>query len=346
MTNALNIYRRISCSHSAQLRKFLRFGAVLIAALFNATAAIGQHRYDEQREHMVATRVEAEGITNKSVLAALRRVPRHEFVPGAQKAAAYEDVALPIGHQQTISPPYVVAYMTEALDPQPEDRILEIGTGSGYQAAVLAEIVKEVYTIEIVSPLSKQATKRLKELKYDNVFTLDGDGYKGWPEHAPFDKIIVTCSPENVPIPLVEQLKEGGKMIVPVGQRYQQSFHLFTKVDGKLTDEKLISTLFVPMTGASEEQRRIQPDPTRPEIVNGSFEEDENSDEKVDGWHYQRQTTMCTDSPITGTYCIRFQNKDFGSLSHCLQGSSIDGRTIAVLNLNYWVVRALCPART
>jgi protein-L-isoaspartate(D-aspartate) O-methyltransferase len=147
----------------------------------------------------------------------------------------------------------------------------------------------------------------------------------------------VTCSPENVPTPLVEQLKEGGKMIVPVGQRYQQSFHLFTKVDGKLTDEKLISTLFVPMTGASEEQRRIQPDPARPEIVNGSFEEDENGDEKIDGWHYQRQTTMCTESPITGTYCIRFQNKDFGSLSHCLQGSAIDGRTIAVLNLNYWV---------
>ena len=335
--NAHDMQHQTTPSSAAKLRNIFSCVVVLTMALYNSAVAVGQHRYEEQREHMVSTRVEAEGITNKAVLAALRRVPRHEFVPGVQKAAAYEDVALPIGHQQTISPPYVVAYMTESLDPQPEDRVLEIGTGSGYQAAVLAEIVKEVYTIEIVSPLSKQATKRLKELKYDNVFTLDGDGYKGWPEHAPFDKIIVTCSPENVPTPLVEQLKEGGKMIVPVGQRYQQSFHLFTKVDGKLTDEKLISTLFVPMTGASEEQRRIQPDPTRPEIVNGSFEEDENGDEKVDGWHYQRQTTMCTESPITGTYCIRFQNKDFGSLSHCLQGSAIDGRTIAVLNLNYWV---------
>jgi protein-L-isoaspartate(D-aspartate) O-methyltransferase len=189
-------------SSAAKLRNIFSCVVVLTMALSNSAVAVGQHRYEEQREHMVSTRVEAEGITNKAVLAALRRVPRHEFVPGVQKAAAYEDVALPIGHQQTISPPYVVAYMTESLDPQPEDRVLEIGTGSGYQAAVLAEIVKEVYTIEIVSPLSKQATKRLKELKYDNVFTLDGDGYKGWPEHAPFDKIIVTCSPENVPTPL------------------------------------------------------------------------------------------------------------------------------------------------
>ena len=176
----------------------------MIAAItLSADSGLAQERFDKLRDFMVTSKVQAEGISNKAVLAALRRVPRHEFVPSSQKARAYDDVALAIGNQQTISPPYIVAYMTESLDPQPGDRVLEIGTGSGYQAAVLAEIVKEVYTIEIVSPLARQAERRLQELKYDNVHVLDGDGYKGWPEHAPFDKIIVTCSPENVPAALV-----------------------------------------------------------------------------------------------------------------------------------------------
>jgi protein-L-isoaspartate(D-aspartate) O-methyltransferase len=321
----------------------------LAVAMFGiiANSAVAQQRYDTLREIMVATKVQAEGITNPAVLKALRTVPRHEFVPQGQRASAYEDVALPIGNQQTISPPYIVAYMTESLDPQPEDRVLEIGTGSGYQAAVLAEIVKEVYSIEIVSPLAKQAQRRLKDLGYDNVHVLDGDGYKGWAEHAPFDKIIVTCSPENVPTPLIEQLKEGGQMIIPVGERYQQSFHLLKKEDGKLIDERLISTLFVPMTGASEEQRRVQPDPKNPQLINGSFEIDENEDGKVDGWHYQRQTAMCTESPVAGTYCLRFENKDFGSLSQALQGAAIDGRTIGVVNLTYWVrCEGIVPGKT
>ena len=310
-------------------------GALVVLTSANAVSA--QTRFDALREQMVATKVEAEGISNRLVLRAMRKVPRHEFVPTNQKARAYEDTALPIGSQQTISPPYIVAYMTESLDPQPEDRVLEIGTGSGYLAAVLGEIVKEVYTIEIVSALSNQAAKRLKELDYTNVHCLDGDGFKGWPEHAPFDKIIVTCSPENVPQPLIDQLKEGGRMIVPVGERYQQAFHLLKKEDGVMKDERLVSTLFVPMTGESEVQRRVQPDPTRPEIINGSFETDENGDEKSDGWHYQRQTLMCPDSPQEGSVCLRFENKEAGSLSQALQGSAIDGRTIAAIQLNYWV---------
>ncbi len=310
---------------------------VIAAITLSADSGLAQERFDKLRDFMVTSKVQAEGISNKAVLAALRRVPRHEFVPSSQKARAYDDVALAIGNQQTISPPYIVAYMTESLDPQPGDRVLEIGTGSGYQAAVLAEIVKEVYTIEIVSPLAKQAERRLQELKYDNVHVLDGDGYKGWPEHAPFDKIIVTCSPENVPAALVEQLKDGGRMIVPVGERYQQSFHLFTKENGQLKDERLVSTLFVPMTGASEEQRRVQPDATRPEIVNGSFDLDENGDGKVDGWHYQRQAEMCTEEPMEGSYCLRFSNVENGELAQALQGGAIDGRHISVINLNYWV---------
>ncbi len=309
----------------------------LVMCAWTASVTAQTRRFDELRDDMVTAHIEAEGITNPEVLKAMRAVPRHEFVPSAQKARAYEDLALPIGHQQTISPPYIVAYMTNELDPQPEDRVLEIGTGSGYQAAVLAQIVKEVYTIEIVSPLSKQAEKRLKDLGYTNVHCLDGDGFKGWPEHAPFDKIIVTCSPESIPQPLIDQLKEGGSMIIPVGERYQQAFHLLVKEDGKLKDERLASTLFVPMTGESEDLRRVQPDPDRPQVVNGSFDLDENEDEKPDGWHYQRQTTMCDDSPMDGKYCLRFENKDPALLSQALQGSAINGRTIGTLQLNYWV---------
>jgi protein-L-isoaspartate(D-aspartate) O-methyltransferase len=296
-----------------------------------------QPKFDALREQMVATKIEAEGITNSRVLAAMRLVPRHEFVPRAQRARAYDDVALPIGEQQTISPPYIVAYMTETLDPQPDDRVLEIGTGSGYQAAVLAAIVREVYTIEIVSPLAKQAARRMKDMGYSNVHCLDGDGFKGWPEQAPFDKIIVTCSPESVPQPLIDQLKEGGRMIVPVGERYQQAFHLLKKENGELRDERLVSTLFVPMTGDAETQRRVQPDPTRPQVINGSFELDENEDGKADGWHYQRLTTLSDDEPMHGQFCLRFENEHHDNQSQALQGCAIEGRTIGLVRLNYWV---------
>ena len=319
-------------------RRFWSIPLIVWLMFASATTSLAQSRkFEDLREEMVSAHIEAEGITNKAILQAMRTVPRHEFVPSAERARAYGDLALPIGHQQTISPPYIVAYMTNELDPQPEDRGLEIGTGSGYQASILSQIVKEVYTIEIVSALSKQAEKRLKDLGYTNVHCLDGDGYKGWPEHAPFDKIIVTCSPENIPQPLIDQLKDGGRMIIPVGERYQQSFHLLRKENGELKDERLSSTLFVPMTGESEERRRVQPDPNNPQIVNGSFDIDENNDEKADGWHYQRQTTMCDESPIDGKYCLRFENTDSALISQALQGSAINGRAIETLQLNYWV---------
>src|SRR5262249_8358289 len=153
-----------------------------------------------------------------------------------------------------------------------------IGTGSGYQAAVLSNLVKEVYSIEIIPALGKLASERLSRLKYHNVHTKIGDGYLGWDEHAPFDKIIVTCSPENVPRALIDQLKEGGKLLIPLGERYQQVFHQFEKKDGELEQKKLISTLFVPMTGQSEDLRQIKPDPLHPRILNGDFEVDENHD--------------------------------------------------------------------
>ncbi len=293
-------------------------------------------RYTSVREQMVRELIEAEGIENESVLDAMKAVPRHEFVAPSLRNQAYLDMALPIGSQQTISSPYIVAYMTETIDPQPEDKVLEIGTGSGYQAAVLAEIVDKVYSIEIVSSLAKSAAQRLEELGYDNVTAKHGDGYEGWAEHAPFDKIIVTCSPENVPQPLVDQLRDGGMMIIPLGQRYQQSFHLLRKENGELKEEKLVATLFVPMTGESEEQRRIKPDPNHPQIVNGDFEIDRNDDNRVDGWHYQRQVKMCSDSPISGATCLRFENQEGSRLSQALQGGGVNGRTIAALDVGIW----------
>ncbi len=277
---------------------------------------------------MVKECIEREGIKDPRVLDAMRTVPRHEFVKPAQLKDAYHDTALPIGNQQTISPPFVVAYMTETIEPKATDRVLEIGTGSGYQAAVLSGLVKDVYTIEIVEPLGKEAARKLKKLEYANVFCKVGDGYLGWPEHAPFDKIIVTCSPENVPVPLVEQLKDGGKLLIPLGERYQQAFHLFEKKDGKLEQKKLIPTLFVPMTGKSEDLRQAQPDPLHPRLLNASFEIDENKDGLPDSWHYQRLTELMTDKPPDGKVFLRMESDDPGRLAQALQGMAIDGRKI------------------
>ncbi|HJT81114.1 MAG TPA: protein-L-isoaspartate(D-aspartate) O-methyltransferase [Chthoniobacterales bacterium] len=205
--------------------------------------------FDAQREQMVKEQIAARGVKDEKVLGALRNVPRHEFVPEKWRAAAYDDGPLPIGHDQTISQPYIVALMTEQLKPQPNHRILEIGTGSGYQAAVLSGLVADVYTIEIVEPLAKSAEATLQRLGYKNVHVKAGDGYKGWPEHAPFDSIIVTCAPDHVPQPLVDQLKEGGRMVIPVGPRLAQELYIVQKQNGQMRQTALIDVRFVPMTG-------------------------------------------------------------------------------------------------
>ncbi|WP_166828160.1 protein-L-isoaspartate(D-aspartate) O-methyltransferase [Thalassoroseus pseudoceratinae] len=314
--------------HRTQFR--LVFGGLLVL-LCLSEAAQPQDRFEEARKQMVQRWLRDEGISNRRVLQAMTKVPRHEFVTRTHQRSAYTDQALPIGHRQTISPPFIVGYMTESIDPQPTDKVLEIGTGSGYQAAVLGELADEVYTIEIVKPLGESAARRLKALDYENVHVKVGDGYQGWPEHAPFDKIIVTCSPEKVPIPLVQQLREGGTMIIPLGERYQQVFHLLKKKDGKLEQERLIPTLFVPMTGISENNREKLPDPKNPELVNGSFEHDDNDDGRADGWHYQRQTTLETRHAPHGKRCVTFENEEPGRLAQMLQGMAIDGREIARL---------------
>jgi len=293
-----------------------------------------QERYRDERARMVQDVLVREGIRNPRVLQSMGSVPRHEFVDGLHRKQGYVDTALPIGHQQTISPPFVVAYMTETIDPQPEERVLEIGTGSGYQAAVLSGLAKEVYTIEIVGPLGIEAEKKLKKLGYSNVFCRVGDGYLGWPDKAPFHKIIVTCSPEKVPQPLVEQLAEGGKMIIPLGERYQQVFYLFEKQNGQLKPTKLIPTLFVPMTGKSEDLRDIKPDPAHPQLLNGSFELDANNDERPDNWHYQRQVERIKGEARDGDFYLEFINADLGRPSQMLQGLAIDGRKVASVNLS------------
>jgi len=282
---------------------------------------------------MVDEEIVAAGVQNRRVIEAVRRVPRHEFIPLNQRKYAYLDMALPIGEGQTISPPFIVSYMTEQLDPKPTDKVLEIGTGSGYQAAVLSRLVREVYTIEIVPPLGQRATATLRKLGYDNVHARVGDGYKGWPEKAPFDKIIVTCSPEKVPSPLAAQLKEGGLMVIPVGERYQQTLYLLRKKDGKLLPEALRPTLFVPMTGQAEAKRKVLPDPSRPEVRNGDFEEVHGKPPQVLGWHYQRQMElMAADAPSGKSYAL-FKNLEPGRSSQALQGFAVDGRKVKQIEI-------------
>ena len=205
----------------------------------------------DERHSMVQTQIERRGIESQPVLDAMRTVPRHEFVPEAYRNRAYTDQPLPIGEGQTISQPYIVALMTDLLGCGPEDTVLEIGTGSGYQAAVLAELVAHVYSIEIVEPLARRADSTLKAMHYDNVTVQAGDGYQGWPEHAPFRGIIVTAAPDHVPEPLVEQLAEGGNLVIPVGDAWQELIVL-TKTEKGVTRRTVTPVRFVPMTGEAE----------------------------------------------------------------------------------------------
>jgi protein-L-isoaspartate(D-aspartate) O-methyltransferase len=212
----------------------------------------GQHESDTDRDfaaernHMVHEQIELRGVKDARVLAAMRRVPRERFVPVLYRSQAYADHPLPIGYEQTISQPFIVGWMTEALEVSQESRVLEVGTGSGYQAAVLAEIVREVYSIEIVEALAKGATATLAALGYRNVHVRHGDGYKGWPEQAPFDAIIVTAAPDHVPQPLVDQLKIGGRLVIPVGREVQH-MNVITKTRGGIVSSEKLPVRFVPL---------------------------------------------------------------------------------------------------
>jgi len=202
-----------------------------------------------ERQRMVQEQLMSRGVRDERVLAAMNKVPREEFVPQDSRAASYTDQPLPIGYGQTISQPYIVAFVTEQLRPKPSDRVLEVGTGSGYQAAILAELVAEVYSVEIVEPLAKNAEATLQRLGCKNVHLKIGDGYKGWPETAPFDAIIVTCAPDKVPQPLIDQLRDGGRMVIPVGDRFAQELYLLEKKNGQLKQSATLPVRFVPMAG-------------------------------------------------------------------------------------------------
>jgi protein-L-isoaspartate(D-aspartate) O-methyltransferase len=317
------------------------FAVIVLAVALPLPPAVGQspvaerkraEEYDAARERMVRDDIAGGGVTDPRVLASMRATLRHEFVAASQRPLAYFDMALPIGESQTISGPFVVAYMTEKLEPKPTDRVLEIGTGSGYQAAVLAPLVERVYSIEINEPLGMKAARTLARLGYGNIVTKIGDGFLGWPEHAPFDKIIVTCSPEEIPAPLVEQLAEGGRMIIPVGERYEQTLVLLTKRDGKMEREALVPSLFVPMTGAAEDARRVLPDGTRPALENGGFEEILPESAVPTAWYYGRQMEIVTaEGAPAGSRYLRLENDDAGRPAQVFQGFPVDGRVVARL---------------
>ncbi len=291
----------------------------------------------EARLKMVRDEVAEAGIEDERVIAALREIPRHLFVSPQQRHLAYLDMALPIGEGQTISPPFIVAYMTEALKPRPTDKVLEIGTGSGYQAAVLSQLVAEVYSIEIVGQLGRRAAQTLRRLNYDNIHTKIGDGYQGWPEHAPFDSIIVTCSPERPPPALVQQLREGGRMVVPLGERYQQTLVLLTKVNGKLEAEPLQPTFFVPMTGRAEESRVRKNNEDIPQLLNTSFELTDEEDQLL-AWYYVRQGRIVSDQEaMDGERFLEFSNAEPGRGAQALQAVGVNGREIAAIDLSLWI---------
>ena len=209
----------------------------------------------KQRRHMVEDQLRRRDIRDERILEVMGRIPREEFVRPSDRALAYDDGPLPIGHGATISQPFIVALMTQSIAPCPGDRVLEIGTGSGYQAAVLGDITAEVYSIEILEELSRTATARLEKLGYDNIQIRAGDGYRGWPDRAPFDAIVVTAAPPEVPAPLLEQLAPGGRMIIPVG-RIDQELLVIVRTEGGLERQRVIPVRFVPMTGEAQEPPR------------------------------------------------------------------------------------------
>jgi protein-L-isoaspartate(D-aspartate) O-methyltransferase len=250
---------------------------------------------------------------------------------------AYAETALPIGHAQTLTPPSLVAYMTEQLDVQPHHRVLEVGTGCGYQAAILGRLAKSVYTVEIVGALGRRARTALRRLNSTNVQVRIGDGFRGWPEAAPFDRILVTCSPEEVPAPLLAQLAEGGCLIAPLGAPYQQTLYRFTKSGASVARQALLPTVFVPMTGEAAAKRTRTADPLHPILSNGSFEQTERETGQLAGWYHQKQLSRehAPDAPGGKAY-VTFRNAEPGRAAHAAQAFPVDGHRVRRLKIAGW----------
>ena len=324
-------------SVAAAVCRLLCWNCVVLIHQAPASWAQSSQQWAEMRQQMVLHEVSGAGVRDPRVIRAIQKTPRHLFVPSRHRRLAYTDMALPIGEGQTISPPFIVAYMTEQLNPHPTDKVLEIGTGSGYQAAVLSPLVGEVYTIEIVKPLAQRASAVLKKLHYHNIKTKAGDGFGGWPEYAPYDKIIVTCSPEEIPQALVDQLNEGGRLVIPLGERFQQSLCLYVKLDGKLKRQELEATFFVPMTGQAEVLRKKTSDEALTELINGDFERINDRQEPV-GWYYIRQAeAIASTSAPMGEKVLRITNRDRGRHAQVLQALGLDGRRVTQVEVRYWV---------
>ncbi|MFH0940778.1 MAG: protein-L-isoaspartate(D-aspartate) O-methyltransferase [Candidatus Omnitrophota bacterium] len=231
---------------------------LLMCGLFNPNPSFPEdpeNEFEKERRDMVTDQIRGRGVSDEKVLQAMLKVKRHLFLPEGAKRHAYEDSALPIEKNQTISQPYIVALMTELADLKPEYKVLEIGTGSGYQAAVLAELVSKVYTIEIIPELAQQAKERLKKLGYKNIEIMAGDGYKGWPQEAPFDAIIVTAAAQEIPLELVKQLKTGSRMVIPLGDIFQELYCITKQEDGTFEQRNIIPVRFVPMVKGREDKK-------------------------------------------------------------------------------------------
>lgn len=300
-----------------------------------AWAQPGLEAFKVAREKMVREELTAQGIKNDRVLRAMGQVPREQFLPLTKRKFAYLDMPIPIGEAQYMPPPLRTADLLEQIDPQPSDKVLVVGTGSGYGPGVLSRIVREVYAIEIVPELAREAAATFQRLKYSNITSKQGDGFAGWAEHAPYDKMLVECAPESVPPPLVEQLKEGGVLVIPVGEHFQQTLFKYRKQNGKLTVEQSRPTLFLPMIGKAKFLQTTDTAAQEPQILNPSFETEFEGDKNLPAnWYFVKQAQVIEyPTAPNGKRVLWFKNETPGHASIAIQGFACDGRKVKLLTI-------------
>lgn len=314
---------------------FLATAALCFVAPQPAAAQSGMRELLEARRIMVNEEIAAQGIENQKLLEAMREVPRELFIPLHKRDLAYLNVAITYGDGNVILPPLVTAHLIEKLDPQKNDKVLVIGAGSGYSTALISRMSREVYAVEIDRAVATTAEETLRSLKYTNVKLRVGDGFEGWKEHAPYQRIIVECSPDSVPRPLVDQLAEEGTLLVPTGSEFDQTMYLCKKVNGELTTLSLWPTLLVPMKGKAEELRSHSGLLRTPSILNGGFEEIVPSTKDVPtNWAYVRQGNVVEDSSCPeGSHALSFVNVTRGVAATAIQAFPVDGKNVSELTL-------------